>query len=109
MLGLKFSKLPKHRRYNYTPTTYSDNEEDLKGRIKEIKREMGEVDSDEELVKENIRKVYATKTFENRYISFPTQRFYGLRILLIAGIIGFVFVKVLNSNFIELFFGYFNK
>lgn len=109
MFGLKFSKLPRHRKFSYTPLYYDEDKENLKERVQQLKREMGEAESTEQSVKNNITKAYARVNSQERYSGLPSQRFYGLKILLIAGIIGFIFVKVLSSDLIDLIFGYLSR
>lgn len=98
MLGLRFSRLPKHRKYSYTPVYYNEEKEELHARVEQIKREMGEVKSTEESAKENIRKAFSVANRPERYAKAPLNRFYNLRILMIAGLLGLIFVKLLNSD-----------
>ncbi len=109
MFGLKFSKLPNHRKFSYTPLYYNKEKEDLKSRVETIKREMGEAEPSKESTQENIRSAFAARKTVDRFGSHPSQRFYGLKILVIASILGLVFYKVLNSNLIEIIFGHLNK
>lgn len=98
MLGLRFSRLPKHRRYSYTPVYYNEEKEKLHAQVARIKREMGEVKSDEQTAKDNIRRAFNTEERKERYAKAPVQRFYSLRILLLASLLGLIFFKLLKSD-----------
>lgn len=98
MLGLRFSRLPKHRRYSYTPVYYNEEKEKLDAQVERIKREMGQIKSDEQSAKENIRRAFNTTERKERYAKAPLQKFYSLRIVMIASILGLIFLKLLNSD-----------
>ena len=98
MLGLRFSRLPKHRKYSYSPLYYNEEKEKLDAQVQRIKREMGESVSSEEVAKDNIRRAFGTVNRKDRHASNPLQRFYSVRILLIASILGLIFFKLLNSD-----------
>ena len=104
MIGLKFSKLPRHRKYNYTPVYYNEAEEELHSRVDDIKREMGELEHDSESVKSNIRRAYKAKQTSNRYGTAPGASLYRLRVALIAIILGIIVFYSWDSNVIETIF-----
>lgn len=106
MIGLKFSKLPRHRKFNYSPLYYDEQKEELHSRVRAIKREMGEEEHSQDSVVENIRKAYKGKKSPERYSELPSNKFYGIKIIAIAGFLGLVVYKVLQSDFIEIIFGH---
>jgi hypothetical protein len=108
-MGLKFSKLPRHRKFNYTPVFYDEAQDDLHERVLEIKREMGEIERDGDSVKQNIRKAYKAKQSATRYGTAPGAKLYGLRIVLIAIILGVIFFYLWDSNLLEIIFGHLKK
>ena len=61
MINLRFSRLPKYRKFKYTPVYYDEQKEELQARVQEVKREMGDLKTNENRVKENIRKLYNAK------------------------------------------------
>ena len=103
MLNLNFSRLPKHRKFAYTPIYYDENKEKLDAQVKRIQQEMGEEGTTVGDTKANIRAAF-NREAKVRYSSNPLTRFYGLRILLIAGILGLIFIKLLNTDFIKTIF-----
>lgn len=109
MINLRFSKLPRHRKFNYSPVYYNEQEEELHARVEDIKREMGEKTSTQDSVKENIRRAYKAKQADTRYGTIPSQKFYGLRIVLIASILGVIFYYLWDSNLLEIIFGHLKK
>ncbi len=109
MFGVKFSKLPRHRKFSYQPLYYSEQKEELKHRVGNIKRESGKEEYTQESAEQNIRNAYSARKNTERFSSLPSNRFYGVKIFLIAIILGLVFYKVLNSDMIEIIFGHLNK
>lgn len=109
MIGLKFSKLPRHRKFNYSPVYYNEAEEDLKSRVGDIKREMGELAHDSDSAKNSIRKAYKEKQVSNRYGTAPGAKLYNLRVVIIAAILGVIFYYLWDSNLLEIIFGHLKK
>lgn len=109
MIGLRFSRLPKHRKFSYSPIYYDENKESLHQHVRRIKEEMGEVEPTEQSVKESIRRAYRIKEGRDRFASNPLERFYSLRIILIASIIGLTFYYLLDSDFLVYIFEKLNK
>jgi hypothetical protein len=109
MLGLRFSRLPRHRKFSYTPLYYDEDKEKLHAHVDRIKREMGEMPSDQKSVEENIRRAFREKQGPDRYSANPLAKFYSLRILLIASILGLVFYKLLESDFLVTIFEKFSN
>lgn len=109
MIGIKFSKLPRHRKFNYTPVYYDEAEEDLKSRVDDIKREMGELAHDSDSIKNAIRKAYKEKQVSNRYGTSPGAKLYNLRVAIIAIILGVIFYYLWDSNLLEIIFGHLKK
>ncbi|MBT8326322.1 MAG: hypothetical protein KJP21_01280 [Bacteroidia bacterium] len=109
MFGLNFSRLPRHRKFTYTPLYYDEQSEELKSRVEQIKREMGEEQYTQDSTEASIRSAFKARKAPDRYSGMPSQKYYGLKILTIAFVLGFVFYKVLNSNLIEIIFGHLNK
>lgn len=97
MLGLKFGKLPRHRTYSYTPVYYNEQKEDLENRVRKVKREMNEGGKSIEEVKANIRYGFS-RTAPERYSKSPWEKFYGLRIILLSSVIGFLVYLVYSSQ-----------
>ncbi|MGB1037277.1 MAG: hypothetical protein ACPGYY_01440 [Bacteroidia bacterium] len=109
MIGFKFSKLPRHRKFNYTPVFYDEAQDELHERVNEIKREMGEIARDGDSVKNNIRKAYKAKQTSTRFGTAPGASIYGLRVILIAVILGVILFYLWDSNLLEIIFGHLNK
>lgn len=109
MFGLSFSRLPKHRKFSYSPIYYDEQAEELKTRVENIKREMGETVSTQKSAETNIRNAYQSRKSADRFSALPSQKFYGFRVIVIALVLGFAFYKFLNSNLIEIIFGHLNK
>lgn len=109
MFGINFSKLPRHRKFTYTPMYYDEQSEELKFRVEQIKREMGSEEYTKESTEQSIRSAFKARKSAERFSGLPSQKYYGLKILTIAFVLGFVFYKVLNSNLIEIIFGHLNK
>lgn len=104
MFGLNLSRLPKHRKYAYKPVYYDEEKDELHSRVKQIKREMGEEEYTKESVEDSIRAAFKGKTRDIRYTSNKHHKFYGLKILTIAIILGFIFFKLLTSDLLETIF-----
>ena len=51
MINLRFSRLPKHRKFKYTPVYYDEQKEELHARVRDVKRGMGEIKTDENSAK----------------------------------------------------------
>lgn len=100
MINLRFSRLPKHRKFKYTPVYYDEQKEELHARVQEVKREMGEIKIDEDKAKANIRKLYKAKQNSQRYRSI-SQKSYLLRLGTIILVLVAIFYKLLNSNILE--------
>lgn len=108
MFGLSFNKLPANRKFNYKPIYYDEAQEELDQQVSRIKREMGEEKTSQQTVEESIRSAYRNNQTDNRY-SNASNRFYPIKILVIAGILGWITIKLLNSNIIEIIFGQLNS
>ncbi|MDA8886017.1 hypothetical protein N9I68_00380 [Bacteroidia bacterium] len=109
MLGIKFSNLPRHRKFNYNPVFYDEAKDELHSRVDDIKREMGELTSSSDSVKDNIRRAYKSKQVNTRYGTAPSQKLYSLRIAIIAIILGLIFYYLWDSNLLEIIFGNIKK
>jgi len=108
MINLRFSRLPKHRKFKYTPVYYDEQKEELHARVQEVKREMGEIKIDEDKAKANIRKLYNAKQNSQRYGSI-SQKSYLLRLGTIILVLVAIFYKLLNSNILEFIIKGFTK
>ena len=108
MINLRFSRLPKHRKFKYTPVYYDEQKEELHARVQEVKREMGEIKIDEDKAKANIRKLYKAKQNSQRYRSI-SQKIYLLRLGTIILVLVAIFYKLLNSNLLEFIIKGFTK
>lgn len=108
MINLRFSRLPKHRKFKYTPVYYDEQKEELHARVQDVKREMGEIKIDEDKAKANIRKLYKAKQNSQRYGSIP-QKSYLLRLGIIILVLVAIFYKLLNSNILEFIIKGFTK
>lgn len=109
MINLRFSRLPRHRKFNYSPVFYDESKEELHTRVDDIKREMGELKQDSNSVKDNIRRAYKTKQTDTRYGTIPSQKYYGLRLLAIISILSVISYKLWNSDILEIIFGGLSK
>jgi hypothetical protein len=109
MINLRFSRLPRHRKFNYSPVFYDESKEELHARVDDIKREMGELEHDGDVVKANIRRAYKTKQTNTRYGTIPAQKYYGLRLLAIIAILSVISYNLWNSNILEIIFGGLSK
>lgn len=108
MINLRFSRLPKHRKFKYTPVYYDEQKEELHARVQDVKREMGEIKTDENSAKENIRKLYKAKQNLQRYGSF-SQKNYLLRLGAIILVLIAIFYKLINSDILEFIIKGFGK
>lgn len=109
MINLRFSRLPRHRKFNYSPVFYDEPKEELQARVDDIKREMGELKQDSNSVKDNIRRAYKAKQTDTRYGTIPSQKYYGLRLLAIISILSVISYKLWNSDVLEIIFGGLSK
>jgi len=109
MINLRFSRLPKHRKFNYMPVFYDEAKEELHARVDDIKREMGEEVHTKESVKENIRRAYKAKQTNNRYGTIKSNNLYTLRIVAIASILTVIFYYLWDSNLLKIIFEGFAK
>jgi hypothetical protein len=109
MINLRFSRLPRHRKFNYSPVFYDEPKEELHARVDDIKREMGELKQDSNSVKDNIRRAYKAKQTDTRYGTIPSQKYYGLRLLAIISILSVISYKLWNSDVLEIIFGGLSK
>lgn len=103
MFGLNFSKLPRHRKFDYSPIYYDPSKEDLHERVTRAKVEMGEVDSTQDLAENNIRRAFERKKNINRY-AIPSPKHYRLRLIVIATVLTILFYKLLTSNVLDSVF-----
>ena len=108
MINLRFSRLPKHRKFKYTPVYYDEQKEELHARVQDVKREMGEIKTDENSAKESIRKLYKAKHNSQRYGSF-SQKNYLLRLGAIILVLIAIFYKLINSDILEFIIKGFGK
>ena len=108
MINLRFSRLPKHRKFKYTPVYYDEQKEELHARVQVVKREMGEIKSNENSAKENIRKLYKPKQNSQRYGSF-SQKNYLLRLGAIILVLIAIFYELINSDILEFIIKGFGK
>ena len=97
MINLRFSRLPKHRKFNYTPVYYDEQKEELDARVQQAKREIGALQLDENAAKDNIRKLYKSKQHSNRYTS-SAQKGYLLKMALIIMILSAITYKLIQSD-----------
>ena len=109
MINLRFSKLPRHRKFNYSPVYYNGEQEELHARVDDIKREMGEKTHTQDSAKENIRRAYQAKQVDTRYGTIPSQKYYSLRLALIASVLGVIFFYLWDSNLLETIYGNLKK
>lgn len=109
MINLRFSRLPKHRKFNYVPAFYDEAKEELHTRVADIKREMGEETDIPNNVKENIRRAYKAKQTSNRYGTAPGNKLYTVRIASIASILTVIVSYLWNSNLLKIIFESFTK
>ena len=109
MINLRFSRLPRHRKFNYSPVFYDESKEELHTRVDDIKREMGELKQDSSSAKDNIRRAYKTKQTNTRYGTIPAQKYYGLRLLAIIAILSVISYNLWNSSILEIIFGGLSK
>lgn len=108
MLNIRFSRLPKHRKFSYQPIWYDEEKENLKNQVDRIQREMDEKGTSIEESKDNIRAAFR-RDAQLRKSGNPLSRFYGLRIILIAGVLGLIFYRLLNTDLIATIFEGFSK
>lgn len=108
MINLRFSRLPKHRKFKYTPVYYDEQKEELHARVQDVNREMGEIKTDENSAKENIRRLYKAKQNSQRYGSF-SQKNYMLRLGAIILVLMAIFYKLINSDVLEFVIKSFSK
>ena len=104
MINLKFSRLPKYRKFNYTPVFYDEAKEELHSRVDDIKREMGEEARSKDDVKDHIRRAYKAKQTSNRYGTAPGHKLYVARIAAIAIILTVIFYYLWDSNLLKIIF-----
>ena len=107
-MNLRFSRLPKYRKFKYTPVYYDEQKEELHARVQEVKREMGDLKTNENRVKENIRKLYNAKQNSQRY-GTTSQKNYLLRLGTIILLLSAISYKLLNSNVLEFVIKGFTK
>lgn len=107
-MNLRFSRLPKYRKFKYTPVYYDEQKEELHARVQEVKREMGDLKTNENRVKENIRKLYNAKQNSQRY-GTTSQKNYLLRLGTIILLLSAISYKLLNSNILEFIIKGFTK
>jgi|TARA_B100001059_G_scaffold183642_1_gene185067 hypothetical protein len=108
MINLRFSRLPKYRKFKYTPVYYDEQKEELHARVQEVKREMGDLKTNENRVKDNIRKLYNAKQNSQRY-GTTSQKNYLLRLGTIILLLSAISYKLLNSNVLEFVIKGFTK
>ena len=108
MINLRFSRLPKHRKFKYTPVYFDEQKEELHARVQDVNREMGEIKTDENSAKENIRRLYKAKQNSQRYGSF-SQKNYMLRLGAIILVLMAIFYKLINSDVLEFIIKGFSK
>ena len=108
MINLRFSRLPKYRKFKYTPVYYDEQKEELHARVQEIKREMGDLKTNENRAKVNIRKLYNAKQNSQRY-GTTSQKNYLLRLGTIILLLSAISYKLLNSNVLEFVIKGFTK
>ncbi len=104
MINLRFSRLPKHRKFNYQPTYYDEAKEELHARVDDIKREMGQTVHSKGSVEDNIRRAYKAKQTSNRYGTAPGNKLYTLRIVAIAIVLTVIFYYLWDSNLLKIIF-----
>ena len=109
MLNLRFSRLPRHRKFSYKPIYYDENQEKLEAQIDRIKREMSKDPSDQQTAKENIRRAFSERLPSDRFTSVRSNRFYPLKIVFIASIIAAILYKLLTSDALKIIFESFSK
>jgi hypothetical protein len=104
MINLRFSRLPKHRTFNYKPVYYNEEKEELDARVHEIKREMGEATTTDAMAKDHIRRAYQSKFSDGKSGLNTASKHYTLRITAIAVILTLISYKLWNSNVLEIIF-----
>ncbi|MBR9859754.1 hypothetical protein GYB22_03215 [bacterium] len=104
MFGLNFNRLPRHRQFDYKPVYFNPEKEELDERVSYIRRSMGEEEKKEESIEERIRAGFKHNQKGLQLAKSPSNRFYGLRIVLIGGFLTYVFYKLLNTNILETIF-----
>ena len=109
MVNLRFTRLPKHRKFNYQPVYYDEQKEELHTRVDDIKREMGEQVHTSDSAKDSIRRAYKSKLKETRYGTAPSGKFYSFKIVAIAAILGLIFLKLWDTDLIEIIFEHLKK
>lgn len=109
MVNLRFTRLPKYRKFNYQPVYYDEQKEELHTRVDDIKREMGEIEHTSDSAKEGIRRAYQFKMQETRYGTAPSDKFYTLKIVAIAVILCLISYKLWNTDVIEIIFEHLKK
>lgn len=110
MINLRFSKLPKHRKFNYIPVFYDEDKEDLDARVDDMKREMGRLEANQHSVKENIRRSYRAKDTVKRYgTAGGSSRMYTVRVAIIAILLTVIVYNLWDSNLLEIIFESFTK
>jgi hypothetical protein len=76
--------------------------------VQEVKREMGDLKTNENRVKDNIRKLYNAKQNSQRY-GTTSQKNYLLRLGTIILLLSAISYKLLNSNVLEFVIKGFTK
>jgi len=94
---LSVVKLPKHRRFDFTPRHYDEAKERLENRKKVIAQELGLSDEGEERVKREID--FRAKLQNNRVSNYNANasRMSSIRLFLILGILLLVFYIVYGN------------
>ena len=105
MLGLSFFKSPKHRKFNYIPVYYDEQQEELNERVSEIKRIHGITESNEDQVKASIHRLYKERTISTSYSGGKEKRLYMFKLLLIITVLSYCCYLFLKSNLSGLIFG----
>ena len=104
MINLRFSKLPRHRKFNYIPVFYDEDKEDLHARVDDVKREMGRIEATPDSATENIRRAYHAKQNVQRYKTVGSNRMYTLRVAMIAVVLTVIGYYLWDSNLLEIIF-----
>ena len=104
MINLKFSRLPKYRKFNYTPVFYNEAKEELHSPADDIKPVMGEEARSKDKIKDNIRRAYKAKQLIDRYGTAPGNKLYVARIAAIAVILTVIFYYIWDSTLLKIIF-----
>ena len=105
MLKIRFSRLPQHRVFDYTPMYYNKEKEERGMRVEMKQRDRGESVDSQFTSEERIRKGFQYKRSAARRAKSKGKGLYALRLVAIIGILMYLFVKFWDNNALETIFG----